>query len=124
MLSPIKPRPQKHSPHWHKLVEPLRQVMSDGSPPNSRRNVRGRANPIQVLSYHHGDTRVNNPEVGIVHAVTDLDGDKLTWAYDPHLDPVLNFDSAQAGIETLIDEELASDDPGRMKEALMVTRGC
>lgn len=48
--------------------------------------------PVQVLSYRHGETRVNNPEVGMVHAGTDPDGDKTVWAYDPHLDPVLNFD--------------------------------
>ncbi len=92
--------------------------MSDENPPNSRRNARGKGKPVQVLSYRHGDTRVNNPEVGMVHAATDPDGDKTTWAYDPHLDPVLNFDSARAGIETLIDDALASDDPERMKEAL------
>lgn len=92
--------------------------MSDENPANSRRNARGRGKPVQVLSYRHGDTRVNNPEVGMVHAATDPDGDKTTWAYDPHLDPVLNFDSARAGIETLIDDALASNDPGRMKEAL------
>lgn len=92
--------------------------MSDENPPNPRQSRRGRAKPVQVLSYRHADTRVNNPEVGMVHAATDPDGDKTTWAYDPHLDPVLNFDSARAGIETLIDDALASDDPGRMKEAL------
>ncbi len=92
--------------------------MSDENPANSRRNARGKGKPVQVLSYRHGDTRVNNPEVGMVHAATDPDGDKTTWAYDPHLDPVLNFDSARAGIETLIDDALASNDPGRMKEAL------
>lgn len=74
--------------------------------------------PVQVLSYRHGETRVNNPEVGMVHAGTDPDGEKTTWAYDPHLDPVLNFDSARAGIETLIDAALASDDPERMRDAL------
>lgn len=74
--------------------------------------------PVQVLSYRHGETRVNNPEVGMVHAGTDPDGDKTIWAYDPHLDPVLNFDSARAGIERLIDDALASDDPERMKDAL------
>ncbi len=74
--------------------------------------------PVQVLSYRHGETRVNNPEVGMVHAGTDPDGDKTVWAYDPHLDPVLNFDSARAGIERLIDEALASGDPERMKDAL------
>ena len=74
--------------------------------------------PTQVLSYRHGETRVNNPEVGMVHAGTDPDGEKTVWAYDPHLDPVLNFDSARAGIERLIDDALASDDPERMKDAL------
>ncbi|MDH6298745.1 site-specific DNA-methyltransferase [Agrobacterium fabrum] len=74
--------------------------------------------PVQVLSYRHGETRVNNPEVGMVHVGTDPDGDKTVWAYDPHLDPVLNFDSARAGIEKLIDDALASDHPERMKDAL------
>ena len=54
----------------------------------------------------------------MVHAGTDPDGDKTRWQYDPHLDPVLNFDSARGGIETLIDDALASDDPQRMKDAL------
>ena len=74
--------------------------------------------PTQVLSYRHGETRVNNPEVGMVHAGTDPDGEKTVWAYDPHLDPVLHFDSARAGIERLIDDALASDDPERMRDAL------
>ncbi|MEH0072884.1 hypothetical protein V6L77_25975 [Pannonibacter sp. Pt2-lr] len=74
--------------------------------------------PVQVLSYRHGETRVNNPEVGMVHAGTDPDGDKTVWAYDPHLDPVLNFDSARAGIERLIDEALASGDLEQMRDAL------
>jgi adenine-specific DNA-methyltransferase len=74
--------------------------------------------PTEVLSYRHGETRVNNPEVGMVHADTDPDGEKTRWAYDPHLDPVLNFDSARGAIETLIDDALASDDPERMKDAL------
>jgi adenine-specific DNA-methyltransferase len=80
--------------------------------------VRRSGDPIQVLSYRHGETRVNNPEVGMVHAGTDPDGARTTWAYDPHLDPVLNFDSARAGVESLIDEALASDDPQAMKDAL------
>ncbi len=74
--------------------------------------------PPEVLSYRHGETRVNNPEVGMVHADTDPDGEKTRWSYDPHLDPVLNFDSARGAIETLIDAALASDDPEWMKDAL------
>jgi adenine-specific DNA-methyltransferase len=55
----------------------------------------------------------------MVHAGTDPDGAKTTWAYDPHLDPVLNFDSARAGVERLIDEALASGDAQAMKDALL-----
>ncbi len=72
----------------------------------------------QVLSYRHGDTRVNNPEVGMVHADTDKDGERTRWAYDAHLDPVLNFDHARAGIERLIDDALESGDAERMRDAL------
>ncbi|MDB9856219.1 site-specific DNA-methyltransferase [Planktomarina temperata] len=74
--------------------------------------------PRQVVSYRHSETRVNNPEVGMVHSNTDPDGARSAWAYDPHLDPSLNFDSARGAIETLIDDALASDDPGLMKDAL------
>ncbi|MEN8750879.1 MAG: site-specific DNA-methyltransferase, partial [Marivita sp.] len=83
-----------------------------------KKTTRKSDDPTEVLSYRHGETRVNNPEVGMVHADTDPDGEKTRWAYDPHLDPVLNFDSARGAIETLIDEALASDDPERMKDAL------
>ncbi len=75
--------------------------------------------PVQVVSYRHGDSRVNNPEVGMVHAGTDPDGARTTWAYDPHLDPVLNFDSARAGVEKLIDDALGSGEAQAMKDALL-----
>ena len=79
--------------------------MADSTHPgHSRRNPRGKAKPVQVLGYRHDETRVNNPDVGMVHAGTDPDGHKTTWTHDPHLDPVLNFDSVRAGIETLIDD--------------------
>ena len=71
-----------------------------------------------VVSYRHDDKRVNNPEVGMVHADTDIDGEKTEWQYDPHLDPTLNFDHARAGIEKIIDEALESEDLEKMKAAL------
>ena len=93
---------------------------SRGKPRSAKKSTAPRRSgePVQVLSYRHGEMRVNNPEVGMVHAGTDPDGAKTTWAYDPHLDPVLNFDSARAGVEKLIDDALASDDPQAMKDAL------
>jgi adenine-specific DNA-methyltransferase len=66
--------------------------------------------PAQVLSYRHNDRRKNNPEVGLVSETSDPQQPKQTWAYNPHLDPVLNFDSARAELETLIDDALASGD--------------
>jgi len=85
----------------------------------TRSTPRKSGEPVQVVSYRHGETRVNNPEVGMVHAGTDPDGAKTTWAYDPHLDPVLNFDSGRAGVERLIDDALASGDAQAMKDALL-----
>lgn len=71
-----------------------------------------------VLSYRHRQTRKNNPEVGMVTPDTDADAGTTRWAYDPHLDPVLNFDVGRAQIETLVDEALASHDADTMREAL------
>ncbi|MDR5655412.1 DNA methyltransferase, partial [Ruixingdingia sedimenti] len=78
--------------------------------------------PAQVISYRHTDTRVNNPEVGMVHPDNDPDQPKTVWAYDPHLDPSLMFDSQRARVEKLIDDALASDDPATMKDALAELR--
>lgn len=81
----------------------------------------GRAKPdeeIQVISYRHQDKRKNNPEVGMVTPATDPDAGKTQWAYDPHLDPALNFDPQRARIEQLIDDALESGDSERMRQAL------
>lgn len=45
----------------------------------------------QVLAYRHPDRRKNNPEVGLVNEESDPQQPKTTWAYDPHLDPVLQW---------------------------------
>ena len=72
----------------------------------------------QVVSYRHADRRVNNPEVGLVSEASDPERPKTVWTYDPHLDPVLNFDSARAKAEKLIEDALAGDDPAAMRAAL------
>jgi adenine-specific DNA-methyltransferase len=74
--------------------------------------------PAQVVSYRHGDTRVNNPEVGMVHPENDPDQPRTAYAYDPHIDPALMFDSARSMVERVIDDALASGDPAAMREAL------
>jgi len=84
------------------------------------RNAAGEA--AQIISYRHADKRKNNPEVGMVTPATDPEAGKTRWAYDPHLDPALQFDPARANIEKLIDDALDgyanSGDPDRMREAL------
>ena len=80
-----------------------------------------RANPNddkQVLSYRHDGKRKNNPHVGMVDTTSDGEESETHWAYDPHIDPALNFDSARAGIENLIDDALASGDPAHLRAAL------
>lgn len=72
----------------------------------------------QVLAYRHPDRRKNNPEVGLVNEHTDPEQPKTRWAYDPHLDPALQFDSARASAEKLIEDALAGDDPAAMRHAL------
>lgn len=75
--------------------------------------------PVQVLSYRHSETRVNNPEVGMVHPDNDPDQPKTVWKYDPHLDPELMFDSQRGAVEKLIDDSLASGDADVMRDALV-----
>jgi adenine-specific DNA-methyltransferase len=76
----------------------------------------------QVLSYRHPDRRKNNPEVGLVNEASDPQQPKKEWAYNPHLDPVLNFDSARAELENLIDDALASGDADAARAALQEIR--
>jgi adenine-specific DNA-methyltransferase len=54
----------------------------------------------------------------MVTPATDPDAGKSKWAYDPHLDPALNFDPQRGNIEALIDEALASGDAEQMRAAL------
>ena len=72
----------------------------------------------QVISYRHQDKRKNNPQVGLVNPESDPEQPKTTWAYDPHLDPALQFDVGRAQVEKLIDGALASGDEKRMRAAL------
>ena len=72
----------------------------------------------KVIAYQHDQKRKNNPDVGVVTPDNDPGQPKTTWAYDPHIDPALQFDSSRAQVEALIDEALASGDPDTMKAAL------
>jgi adenine-specific DNA-methyltransferase len=54
----------------------------------------------------------------LVDPETDPDAPKTTWAYDPHIDPAVQFDVGRAGIERFIDDALASGDEATMRGAL------
>lgn len=58
--------------------------------PRSRSAAGG--NKKSIEQYDHPDkTRPNNPHVGLVTADTEKDSGKKTYAYDPHLDPRLEW---------------------------------
>jgi len=46
--------------------------------------------PIEQYD-HKGKVRINNPPVGLVTPETDRESGKKTYAYDPHLDPQLQW---------------------------------
>jgi len=102
--------------HGEKDDSPRRASRRGGAGAAGARRSHGETN--QILSYRHSDKRVNNPEVGMVTPRTDPDAGKTRWAYDPHLDPVLQFDPQRSRIEKLIDDALASGDTVQMKAAL------
>lgn len=46
----------------------------------------------RIEQYDHADEkRINNPPVGLVTPETDRDAGKKTYAYDPHIDPALQW---------------------------------
>jgi adenine-specific DNA-methyltransferase len=94
------------------------QALAATGPKAQKLRAADAGEPAQVLSYRHADRRKNNPEVGLVSEASDPAQPKQTWAYNPHLDPVLNFDSARAELETLIDDALASGDAAAARAAL------
>lgn len=85
---------------------------------SARRNAAASAEPVQIIAYRHQDKRVNNPDVGMVTPATDPEAGKTRWAYDPHLDPALQFDPQRAHIEALVNDALASNDAEQMRAAL------
>lgn len=55
-----------------------------------RRKSKAAKRPIEQYD-HAGKQRANNPHVGIVTAENDPDGGRTRYAYDPHLDPSLQW---------------------------------
>ncbi|MFV9677292.1 MAG: hypothetical protein ACNYVW_06540, partial [Methanosarcinales archaeon] len=68
---------------------------------------------------HKGKERTNNPPVGLVTPETDRGIGKKSYAYDPHIDPALQFDSQRNQIETIIDAGIAAETLEETKAALL-----
>ena len=67
---------------------------------------------------HKGKKRVNNPPVGLVTPETDKETGKKKYAYDPHIDPALQFDSQRSQVEKIIDHGLSGETFEEVKAAL------
>jgi adenine-specific DNA-methyltransferase len=72
----------------------------------TKANARGAEAEEKLVAYQHKDHRTNNPEVGLVTPDDDPGQPKTTWAYDPHIDPALQFDIGRSQVENLIDDAL------------------
>jgi adenine-specific DNA-methyltransferase len=88
----------------------------------TKAKARGAESEEKLVAYQHKDHRTNNPEVGLVTPDDDPDQPKTTWAYDPHIDPALQFDIGRSPVENLIDDALASGDEAVMRAALQQLR--
>ncbi len=100
--------------------KPKQASMTLADVTKAKAEVKGRKSEDgnNIIAYQHDQKRRNNPDVGVVTPETDPEQPKTTWAYDPHIDPALQFDSGRARIEKLIDDALASGDETVMREAL------
>lgn len=58
--------------------------------PRSRRQPSNGKRKIEHYT-HAGEKRANNPPVGLVTPETDRDAGNKTYAYDPHIDPTLQW---------------------------------
>ena len=70
--------PPKRASYPRRASSGTRDAKSSGAP--------------KLIAYRHDQKRSNNPEVGMVTPDTDPDAGTNRWAYDPHLDPALQFD--------------------------------
>ena len=72
-----------------------------------------------IDQYDHKEAqRINNPPVGLVTPETDKDAGKKTYAYDPHIDPSLQFDPHRSQVEKIIDDAIAAETIEETKSAL------
>ena len=106
----LEPQKQPHQ------TTPKKSKLAKKAP--ERTGESAQAKVTAILSYRHDQKRKNNPDVGVVTPETDPEQPRTVWAYDPHIDPALQFDSERAPIEKLINDALGSGDEAAMRAAL------
>ena len=63
-----------------------------------------RADKDEVTQYVHDEQkRLNNPPIGLVTAETDKPNGKITYEFDPHLDPHLQWAGKKEGTSFEVD---------------------
>lgn len=71
----------------------------------------------EIEQYEHTDKkRANNPPAGLV--TTEPEEPAKKYAYDPHIDPALQFDSQRSQVEKIIDNGLAAQTVEEARAAL------
>jgi len=91
--------------------------------PQKKKSSRGGERKKPIEQYDHKDKkRVNNPPVGLVTPETDKDKPAKKYAYDPHIDPALQFDSKRSQIEKTIDGGLGAKTLEQAKAAIAELR--
>jgi len=81
------------------VITPHKDIINDTTWGTIQMPRRRKPEKKQIDQYDHKDTsRTNNPPVGLVTPETDRDAGKKTYAYDPHIDPSLQFDSERTQI--------------------------
>ena len=68
-------------------IENETRAAKDTNMPRTRKSNK---KPIEQYD-HTGSERLNNPPVGLVTPETDKEAGQKTYAYDPHLDPQLQW---------------------------------
>jgi adenine-specific DNA-methyltransferase len=84
----------------------------------NRKRPSSKKKPIE--QYEHPDKkRLNNPPVGLVTPDTEpTEVESENYAYDPHIDPALQFDSKRSEVEKIIDDGLEAKTIEEAKAAL------
>jgi adenine-specific DNA-methyltransferase len=121
--TPVLTLESQQIPEQDKIARPKQSTlgMAMRKPGEPTKGSKKAADGAKVIAYQHDQRRLNNPDVGVVTPETDPEQPKTQWKYDPHIDPVLQFDVGRSQVEMLIDAalEASAADAEQKKEDLL-----